>query len=119
MKHSLYCMILYTMMGMNTAYAGSVESYIHMLEQANQRYQQSSRQFFNTLNPQQQGFNAAQQAQYCRLLQSYVNDVYAAVLANQNVLKQKKYNKADVIAEIEGKREIQALKKYAVKCQLE
>ena len=39
MKHSLYCMILYTMMGMSTAYAGSVESYMHMLEQANQRYQ--------------------------------------------------------------------------------
>lgn len=106
--------------GITWGYAGSVAEYLEGVEQANQQYQQNTRQFFRHLDPQQQKFSMEQQVQYCDMVQTYINQLYAVVLENQGVFKsQKKYSKQEVILDVTSRREMQILKKYGVVCHLE
>ena len=107
-------------LGISTAgFAGSVEQYVKMVDEANRQFQQHNRQFLRALDPQQTAFTGAQQQQYCTIVQAYVDGLYVAVERNADIFKsQKAYSKADVIDEVLSKREMQTLQRYGVKCQL-
>lgn len=99
--------------------AGSVEQYVKMVGTANSQFQQSSRHFFNALNPQQKAFTSQQEQQYCQIVQQYVDHLYGAVEKNLDIFRsQKTYSKADVINEVLSKREMQTLAQYGVSCSL-
>ncbi len=53
--------------------AASAAEYVQSVEQINADYQKESRQFLKGLNPQQQGFSASQNQQFCAIVQRYVD----------------------------------------------
>ena len=101
-------------------YAASAEQYVLAVDDINAQYKSNTRQFFMGLNPQQQGFTASQQSQYCGIVQTYVNDLYRAADENRAFIDKeyRNINKQDVIQQVMAAKEMQLLKKYNVQCAL-
>ena len=93
------------LLGWNYAvFAASAVEYVDAVERINTDYKKESRQFLGGLNPQQQGFSAAQNSHFC-----------SAYLDRQF----QKITKQDVIIEVKSSKEMQLLKRYQVDCYLQ
>lgn len=106
--------------GGNVLAASAVE-YVQSVEQINADYQKESRQFLKGLNPQQQGFSASQNQQFCAIVQRYVDRLYKAADQNRAYLDRQYQNvgKQDVILQVKSSKEMQLLKRYNVDCNLQ
>lgn len=100
--------------------AASAEQYVLAVDKINEGYKESTRNFLNTLDPMQRGFTAAQQADFCKILGKYADDLYAAADTNRAYLDKQFANitKKDVIAQVLSSKEMQMLKRYDVQCSL-
>ena len=106
--------------GVNGFTASAVE-YVEAVEQINTDYQKESRQFLKALNPQQQGFTASQQQQFCAIVQRYVDRLYQAADQNRAYLDRQFQNvgKQEVILQVKSSKEMQLLKRHHVNCNLQ
>ena len=118
MKKIIYAILL-SGIGFNL-YAASAEQYVLAVNDINEKYKKDTRQFFMSLDPQQQGFTSLQQAQYCGIVQVYVNDLYSAADENRAFIDReyRNMNKQDVVQQVMASKEMQLLKKYNVQCTL-
>ncbi len=116
MKFKIFLCVLG--LGISSAMAGSVDSYVQSVEQSNQKYQKQLRHFLKSLDSQQSRFNEKQQEKFCDLVQKHIDEIYTAVENNQDIFSiTKQYNKQRVIDEVQGQREFKTLTKYGVSCQ--
>lgn len=101
-------------------HAASAEQYVLAVEKINENYKQDTRTFLNTLNPMQRGFSAEQQADYCKILGKYADDLYSAADENRAFIdsEYRNMNKQDVVQQVMASKEMQLLKKYNVQCTL-
>ncbi len=107
-------------LGVQLASAASAEQYVLAVQQINESYKKDTRDFFNTLNPMQQGFSGAQQAKFCRIVSQYADNLYQAAHENRAYLDRQYagITKQDVIKQVMSSKEMQMLKKYNVQCDL-
>ena len=105
-------------LGLQAVQAASAEQYVLAVSKINDRYQQDTRNFFNTLDPMQRGFNAEQQKTFCGILAKHADDLYQAADANRAYLDKKYVNltKKDVVAQVLSSKEMQILKNSNVQC---
>lgn len=120
MKKIIWVGIVLGLVAAQHAVAGSAVDYVIAVENINEQYKKDSRQFFASLNPQQSGFTAQQQAQFCQILWKYANGLYAAADENRAFLDReyRQISKVQVIDQVLMSKEMQMLKKYNVQCDL-
>lgn len=106
--------------GAQLASAASAEQYVLAVQQINESYKKDTRDFFNTLNPMQQGFSSVQQAKFCGIVSQYADNLYQAANENRAYLDRQYagITKQDVIKQVMSSKEMQMLKKYNVQCDL-
>ena len=110
------------LLGWNYAvFAASAVEYVDAVERINTDYKKESRQFLGGLNPQQQGFSAAQNSHFCSIVQRYADRLYQTADQNRAYLDRQfqKITKQDVIIEVKSSKEMQLLKRYQVDCYLQ
>lgn len=112
-----FCLMGVVMQGV---FAASAEQYVLSVNDINEKYKKDVRAFLGNLDPQQSGFTVSQQAQFCGIVGTYVNDLYRAADENRDFLDRQYRNmtKQDVIQQVLSSREMQLLKKYNVQCSL-
>ncbi|MGE8538036.1 MAG: hypothetical protein ACN6NI_02030 [Acinetobacter sp.] len=105
----------------HAVFAASAVEYVEAVERINAAYKKESRQFLSGLNPQQQGFSAAQNSDFCSIVQRYADRLYQAADQNRAYLDRRfqKITKQDVIIEVKASKEMQLLQRYQVDCHLQ
>lgn len=119
MKKMIFAVLAWGM-ALQAVNAASAEQYVQAVERINDRYKQDTRTFLSTLDPMQRGFTPEQQAGFCKILNKYADDLYAAADANRAYLDRQYANisKKDVIAQVVDSKEMRMLKPYNVQCDL-
>ncbi|RKG29460.1 hypothetical protein [Acinetobacter tianfuensis] len=114
----LICVFLTVAFGVQAAVAASAQDYVRAVEKINDQYKKDTRDFFNTLDPMQRGFNAQQQQRFCAIVTKYADDLYAAADQNRTVIDRQYagITKEDVKKQVLDAREMQMLKPYNVQC---
>lgn len=90
------------------------------LDQISTQYSKDMHHFLSTLTPTTVQFNLQQQAQYCAIVATYVDDFYALTDKNRASLPLSYANvtKQDVIVRVKQSKEMQILEKYNIQCDL-
>ena len=117
----IICLISSLMMISTVSFAENIpDQYVRDIERISTRYNADMKFFLRTLDPKISHFNQAQQAQFCTILKQYVDDMYKTTdqhrkylpLSSQTVTKQ------NIIDKVMVSPEMQILKKYNIKCNL-
>jgi len=105
---------------MHSAFANVSERYVRDVERISTQYSADMKFFLRSLDPKITEFNIQQQAQFCAIVQKYVDDMYLTADKNRQSLplSTQSMTKQNVIDKVMVSPEMQLLKQYNIQCNL-
>jgi hypothetical protein len=104
----------------DSVFAAVPEHYVREVERISTQYNADMKFFLRSLDPKLTQFNAQQQAQFCSIVQKYVDDMYRTTDESREHLppSAQSMTKQNVIDKVLLSPEMQLLKKYNIHCDL-
>ncbi|MBJ8554459.1 hypothetical protein [Acinetobacter bereziniae] len=96
------------------------EQYVREVERISAQYNADMKFFLRSLDPKLTQFNEQQKAQFCSIVQQYVNDIYKTTDESRQYLplSVQSMTKQNVIDKVMSSPEMQLLHKYNIQCDL-
>lgn len=96
------------------------EQYVREVERISAQYNADMKFFLRSLDPKLTQFNEQQKAQFCSIVQQYVNDIYKTTDESRQYLplSVQSMTKQNVIEKVISSSEMQLLHKYNIQCDL-
>lgn len=103
---------------MQQGHAAMPERYLNAVDKISKQYSEQMKTFLRSLNPKQTGFNDAQKAQYCGMIDQYIDHMYAVTEKYRGdlPLSYARLTKQDLIQQVLASKEMQLVKGYNIEC---